>query len=352
MTGEEGSFMLFAVSIGSDGTGPERYALYLPFILSPGRDIAVEETVSFPLMDYTAQLEKLHQFYAISVGPFSRAELAKEHTAQIKAALLWLSLKDRIGISYSKRMSDITFYDGPVEISERSNLRELARTVGWSFVDGNYDADKSVIRPEHKKLMRWEMGNVAVKAGISVDHFGNRIREALEFPQIKRIGELPKLQLAIELYSACSFEVTDNAQLVTLVTALESLTPRPKIPVCAEDCLREATDLVKAKRDSCDTSSVNWKDLNHLLSRLDNLRAQSIRRSLIAYVSLLVGRASELGDPKEVSARLDHAYSLRSALLHNGIAEQANVKEALEFLREFVPNILTLLFKEEAMASM
>ena len=29
MTGDEGSFMLFAVSIGSDGTGPERYALYL-----------------------------------------------------------------------------------------------------------------------------------------------------------------------------------------------------------------------------------------------------------------------------------------------------------------------------------
>jgi hypothetical protein len=159
------------------------------------------------------------------------------------------------------------------------------------------------------------------------------------------------LQLAIELYAACSFEATDNAQLVTLVTALESLTPRAKIPACAEDCLRAATDLIKAKRDTCDTSSVNWEDLNHLLSRLDNLRAQSIRRSLIAYVSVLVGRASELGDPKEVLARLDHAYRLRSALLHNGVAEQANVNEALEFLREFVPNILTLLFKEEAMAS-
>ncbi len=34
--------------------------------------------------------------------------------------------------------------------------------MGWEATDGNYDADKAVIRPEAKRLLRWEMGGVIV----------------------------------------------------------------------------------------------------------------------------------------------------------------------------------------------
>jgi hypothetical protein len=313
--------MIFAASVGSQGAGVERYAAYVPFVLSPGRDIAIEEPVSFPMLAYTAHLEKLHHLYAISVGPFPQPEQARKFIASIKASLMWLSLNYRVGISYPKDISDVELFDEPVRIADKGAFKELMKTAGWDVADGHYDADKIVVRPEHKKLSRWEMGNATVRLRIGTDNAIGCLGTAVDFPYLDQVHGSDKLQLAIELYGASSFELTENAKLITLVTSLESLVPNVEVSSCVQHCLRETINLMKKKRDSYARESADRKEVDQLLTRVGQLRFQSIGSALRTYVSTIVEGAGDLGDSDKVAARLRKVYDLRSRLLHEGIAD-------------------------------
>lgn len=338
--------MIFTISIGSSGSGKERYTLYFPFVLSPGREL--ETPLLFPLDSQTLRLEKYNYLYAISAGPFNRQENARKYVSTVRAALLWLSLTHQLGISYPKDISEITYFKEPVELSDKSNLRQIAKSVGWEYVHGHYDADKIVVVPEHEKLTRWETGKSGVMLEIGADNFTHCVRTAIEFPNLEKITELPRLQLAIELYSVFSFELSENAQFIALVTSLESLIPVENIPDHAYQSLRKAKERLIGARDRYEKDSEEWSDMNHLVSRLGGLRNKSIGVTLRGFISNVVERAPNLGDPDEVSDKFKNIYALRSRLLHKGVADQAQVNDALGFLREFVPSLLRHLFKETA----
>ena len=157
-----------------------------------------------------------------------------------------------------------------------------------------------------------------------------------------------KLQLAIDLYSVSLFEFSENAQFITFVSVFEALAPDSTIPQCAQDALTSVKKAIKKIRDEHNKQSPEWSALEHLVSRVGNLKRQAIGTTLKTYISPIVKENPELGDPKDVTKRLDDIYGHRSNLLHKGFTDEGAVRESLDFLRTFVPKLLEHLYVSEA----
>lgn len=98
MTPQHRPQMIFAISPGSDGSGLERYIAYLPFVLAPGANLAsMDGPVASPQGSFSLKLEQLHHRYTLSSGPFASEEAAAAHLDQLRACLLWLSLRHGVG---------------------------------------------------------------------------------------------------------------------------------------------------------------------------------------------------------------------------------------------------------------
>jgi len=164
--------VLFAISRGSDGSGTERYVVYVPFTLAPGASLgALEGPAVSTGSGYQLRVEKLQTLNAISLGPFSSVAEARSYIAKARACLLWVSLKFNCGVSYPKDLSEVVLLDESIPMPASGAIAKMASGWGWSATDGRYDAHQVVIRPDNKRLVRWEMGRASVTIGISIDNF-------------------------------------------------------------------------------------------------------------------------------------------------------------------------------------
>ncbi len=341
--------MIFAISQGTEGYGPERYVAYLPFVLAPGVKLApIEEPVTSTKGPFNLTLEKLHNLYALSSGPFTSEEAAALHINCLRGCLLWLSLRYGAGVDYPKDFGTPKLFTTPIPITESSPIWHIAEATGWSDTDGAYNADVALIRPEHKRLTRWETGRGSVEISISIEDFFHSLGQTLALERLPEVIKNDKLKLAIELYAAYRFELSDNAQLLTLVSSLESLLAKQEIPKCSNDALTKARAAVKACRDNYETESTEWSQIDRLLCNVGNLKTESIGATLRTQVLSVVSRNPELGDPDNIRTQLGKAYNLRSKLLHEGHPGDLDVEGNLSFLREFVPRLLKVLFREAA----
>ncbi len=183
---QSGGGMIFAISPGSEGSGHERYVAYLPFVLAPGANIApIEYPVTSTQGSFNLKLEKLHHHYALSSGPFPSEDAAAAHLDQLRASLLWLSLSYGVGVSYSKIIGDLELFGAPQPVAELDLVSQVARRVGWTATDGFYDADKALIRPDHKRLIRWESGQASVVLGITIESFFKSLSQTLSFASLE-----------------------------------------------------------------------------------------------------------------------------------------------------------------------
>lgn len=170
--------MLFSWSIGSSGSGSDRFALYVPFTVSLGCEISsIDREIEHNINGYKFRIEKLINFYAITVGEFN------------------------------------------------------------SF------------------------GNVIGVIGFNAENFVKFIAEAISFESPGSFVEDKKLQLAISLYSASHYEVSDSAKFITLVNVLEALKKQEEIPDMAREVLKSAKSFIKEKRDLYEKNSNEWNEI-------------------------------------------------------------------------------------------
>ncbi len=341
--------MIFAVSAGSEGCRELRYSLYVPFSIAPGREIsALDPSTTYDLHGYRVRLEKTVQFYALTVGPFDTQESAQRFFRLLRSAFLWASLKNALPISYPKALSEVTLFDHPKPIDPKSDWAEPLREVGWEATDGNYDAHKAVILPEAKRLPRWEMGGVRVMVGIAAASFVGRVAEALSFKAPENVVRDHKLQLAMDLYSAAFFEMSDGARFIRLVTVLEALTPGTDVSPLSQQTLDALTQRAEKEREQYPKGSDERKELDRLVGRVRELKREAIGQTLRDYILPVVKRNADLGDPAEVKRRLREVYRHRSKLLHEGRIDEHALRDGLRFLRQFVPRLLERLYVSEA----
>jgi hypothetical protein len=337
--------MLFSFSRGSTGSGSKHFKLYIPFTIAPGGEIsALEKSKLFKIEGYDITLEKSKTVYMLTIGIFTTIEEAKSFFLNLKAFFPWASLKFLKGIVYPKSLSDLNLFEKPIIIREGSIIKPLCDIAGWEVVEGTYDATHAVIIPDWKKLVRNEMGIVTVTGGIGPNNFAECIEEALQFPLLEKVVNEEKLILALDLYSSSFFQMTDNARLITLVTSLEALTPEFEVSVIAKTTLNSLKIIAKKERDQYEKSGLEYESINHLLSRIGNLKKEAIGTSMRRYILKINEEHSELGDPEGISTKLKMIYNVRSKLLHEGFVPQKDVVNGINFLNNFIPELLKTMF--------
>jgi hypothetical protein len=343
--------MLFAISAGSDGSGNDRFVASIPFVLSPGSTLQLSETVVRSLeCGDQVKLEKLQFRYTASVGPYASVGEAQLGLQRLTAALLWSALEFNIGLQYPVARGLVYLHEQPIPIPNVEPLAYIGKITGWQATDGHYDADSPVVRPDNKRLVRFEGGRATITAAIGSDNFLQKLAEALEFPRTAAVAEDKKLRLAIEICTGHQFEISSNAQFVSLVTALEALLPQSGISPAAATALRIARAAVLEARKQHASDSVEWSQVNHLLARLGKLQHEAIGNSMRSFAMAAVQRHPELGDAHATSLALRDAYAVRSRILHDGHVDSVQFGEKLAFIRQFVPRLLRALFLETARA--
>lgn len=341
--------MLLAISAGSDGSGQERFVASIPFVLSPGSTLQLSETAIHSFEGGgQVKLEKLQLRYSASVGPYVSEAEAQFGLQRLTAALLWSALEFNVGLRYPSERGLVHLHEQPMPILNVEPIAYIGKVTGWQETDGHYDADSPVVRPDHKRLVRFESGRATITAGIGSDNFMKKLAEALEFPKTSAVAEDKKLRLAIEICAGHRFEISDSAQFVALVTALEALLPDSVISAAAANALGSAHAAVLEARKRYPDDSVEWSQVNHLLSRIGKLKQEAIGTSMRNFALAAVQRHPDLGDADETSLALRDAYSVRSRLLHDGHVDSVLLGEKLAFLRQFVPKLLRVLFLETA----
>lgn len=230
--------MLFAISAGSDGSGLERFVASIPFVLSPGSTLQLAETAIHSFEDGgQVKLEKLQLRYAASVGPYASEAEAQFGLQKLTAALLWSALEFNVGLRYPGERGLVHLHEQPIPILNIEPMAHIGKITGWNETDGHYDADTPIVLPDHKRLLRFEGGQATITAGIGSDIFMKKLAEALAFPKTSAVAEDNKLRLAIEICAGHLFEISNNAQFVALVTALEALLPDSAISPAAANAL-------------------------------------------------------------------------------------------------------------------
>lgn len=337
--------MIFSMAKGSDGSGEERYVAYVPFNFAPGATLKQFEGSRLAHRgDPSLFIEKLAQeTYALCGGPFLDKETAASHIDVLRASLLWLSLKQQVGLSYGGSGGTVTLYgDSPQTVNS-----DLSETFGWTEVDGHYDHDSALVRPEHLRLVRYQMGRVGVRYDLRGESVLEVASEAIQQPSVGAVVAQERLKVAIEIFAAHRYDLSDRAQFTSLVTVLEALTPNVPVSEVAAGLATRTFEFLKSLHGELPQDSEEREELNRLLSRVANWKHATIGESLAQFVHTVVERHDHLGDSATIAARMKAVYRERSRLLHAGQTSD-EFGSHHRFLRSFVPKLLQELFLEAA----
>lgn len=332
--------MIFQVSIGSKSLVSAAYSVRIPITLAPGRTLEIGEGVCFTYEHLHIEIVPERYFYSLTVGQFSAEAEARLWLSKLSAALLWMVLKFRVGLIFESTATDVMLHPEPVTIAPGSLIGDIAQSVGWREVDGFYHTDKTVIRPEHKKLIRGEVGRPTITSGIGLGKVVEALEEGLRYPTPEHGLANHKLRLAFEIYASSFFESSQSARFLTLMTALETLAEPASRPEPMADFVRSFVDQLQRRRDDL-VGLCGEPEFKSLLGSLENLREKSISQKIR---SLLQTTLTDTPESVHLS-NFSKIYRVRSRLVHEGLAVNTEIDAAISTLDILVPALLrSLLF--------
>ena len=208
--------MLCGFGLGSKGSSVQSYTLRLPFTISPDRNISVSTESTLRIDHYEAKIHQNEDSYALEVYGLRSEEEALRLLPRICAGLIWTSLHESLGIRFDPHPSTIHYYDPPVPVSEGSSFHQITSRRGWKEVDGHYNSDQTIIKPEYKRVIRLWVGRPDIYLGLKDQQIALRISEALDFRTTSSVLDDKKLWMAFEMYSNSYFEISLNARFLTI----------------------------------------------------------------------------------------------------------------------------------------
>jgi hypothetical protein len=339
--------MLFSFGIGSAGQGAPSYSVRLPFVMAPGRTFKLADGGRFDLLGHPCEMTQEHNQYALTVSGFDSEDAASTFLLKACAGLIWFGLKHAVGFRFNADTTPVELFPQPRPIAKGSHFDSITAPKGWPEIDGQYDADNTIIRPEHKRLIVWATGYATVRLDTPVALLSQVMLEAMAEGRPERVLRHSKLRLACEVYLSSHFESTPAASFLSHITTLEILvTDTPaSTPARAmvERFIAEARKTQNAENDPA-----LKREFESLASRLAYLRCRSIKSGICRIVEDKLRTDSDIGAPAEVAREVSLLYDLRSTLVHSGGADPATVRAASGRLNEVVPRVLKAMFRETA----
>jgi hypothetical protein len=337
--------MLLSFGIGSIGAGQPSYAMRLPFHLSPGRTLKLADGSQFELLGHSCEIAQEYNQYTLIATGFDTEDAAAIFLLQACAGLIWYGLNNSVGLQFQADTTPIKLLEKPKPIAEGSSLAPIAANKGWREYDGHYDADKTVIRPDHKRLIVFAAGSVTPRFDTPISVLSNGMHEGMVEGHPERVLRNPKLRLACEVYMSSHFESTPAASFLSRITTLEILTADTPAsePVwkMVTQFMNETTEAQQTEQDVAVK-----REYESLLSRLEHLRNQSIKSGIRQVVEAGLRTDSDITASSAVAREVSRLYDLRSTLVHKGEVNPKSIRDGNNRLDEVVPLILRTHFRE------
>jgi len=271
--------MIFQLSIGSKGLASTAYTVRIPITPAPGRKLEIGQGVCFTYEHFHIEIVPERYFYSLTVGEFSSEAEATLWLSKFAVALLWMVVKLQLGLVFESTATEVKLEKEPIPIGPGCLIGDIAQSVGWRDADGFYPADRTVIRPEHKKLIREELGRPTVSVGIGFGNIIEVLEEGLRYSRPDNVLGNRKLRLAIEIYASSFFESSRPARFLTLMTVLEALAQPASRPEPMVDCVLGLVKQLQSRRE--DFAGLCGEDeFESLIGSLRNLREKSIGQKI------------------------------------------------------------------------
>ena len=275
--------MLFSFGIGSAGEDGPSYSVRLPFTLSPGRTLKLADGGRFELLGQMCEIAQEYNQYVLIVSGFSSEEAASTFLLKACAGLIWFGLKSSAGFRFDPDTTPLEVFTQPRPIAERSPIASIASMKGWREYDGHYDADKTIVRPDHRRLIVFTGGSVTPRIDTPVSVLAKGMVEGMAEGRPELVLCDPKLRLACEVYLSSHFESTPAASFLSRITTLEilvthALTSEPVQTMVAR-FIGEATAAQKDEKDAAVR-----REFESVVGRLTYLRYRSIKSQIRSLV--------------------------------------------------------------------
>jgi hypothetical protein len=245
-----------------------------------------------------------------------------------------------------REMQRVQLRDPPEDV--RGKWDELCEPKGWTQLDGYVDPFPAVVIPEHLRIMEFGLSPMSCTLETPVPIFLAELAEGLGLPQPEGIAADERLSLSIDLYAASLWETSPRARVVSFATALEALIKPERVCQVVSDQLDQLLNALDSARDCSAEDQTQRSELDRFRSRLAGLRDESISERLR---KLAVTHASDIGvTTAEARDKIVLAYGIRSKLVHDGNAPEAEIEFAAAWLSKAVPAVLRSLANEASKA--
>lgn len=290
--------------------------------------------------------------YVLTIRRFESKDAASKFLDKVFASFLWVGLDTSFGFEFETTETPAKFYDEPMVISDRSPYSQIARKLGWKHIDGDYDANRTTIVPEHKKLVAFGLGSVSVRMDMSLNSFADRLSVGLSngsAPEL--VFRTKKLRLACEVYISSHFETSPSASFLSRIATLEILLKDTASSEPIQALVNKFEREIKEKAKQYEHESSFVKEFESAASRLAHLRSMSIKSRIRGLILEKANGDWNLGSPSDLAKEISRYYDLRSTLVHTGDVSPDSIKDANSRLQSIVPNILKVLYQEVANGS-
>lgn len=315
------------------------YTVRIAFSVPPTTRIAEDEATDH-VGAVEASLKSDGQYHIVKATGFPSMETAADFLTRLDSSICWLLLQKGIAAEASLTPQTITYYPDPQLAA--ANLSKSFGTEIDGPVDSIVSGSEAAIYPTEKRLKFITIRGGGAYTTVPSKDALETLLDGVKFAGSHRMGEDPKLGVALKLYGAYFTEKSSTAKFLTLIMSLEALTsPTPKSPA-ALGLLEKWSAEVDQMAASFEASSEDALALVALKREMFYRREDSIRSQVRKLVlSTLDGEA----DAAHVAREALRLYDLRSTLVHDGFVDARQLSEATCQARTLVHRVLLSRFR-------
>lgn len=318
------------------------FSLRFPIRLAPGRSIAGAEewrSASIGGREFHVRLEG--RYLAIRVEGFPAENLARGFLPKLRTALYWVALEWGLAFTAELAFDRVVSHSDPEEAA-----RNINRSFGTSFerVHGLVNGNRPCTYPSDRPPRTMTVGEPTVVMAVPPDKFFRSLEVGLGCTNPRHLDD-QRIETALSLFCAKSYEGSEGAKLLALVMALETLAERRERPALVLGFLEQWKREVSLYRSQLDEASEEYEALESLERELLFRKEASLRSSVRSLVRDTLEAAGD-SNALEISRRAVGVYDARSTLLHEGRLSKKRLRRAVSDAEVIVAAVLKAKIQE------
>lgn len=314
------------------------YTLRFPFRLPLGYEISsLAKPCEFKVDDLSWIFQYTSGYYVLKVTGLDSEAACRDYLQRLWSGFNWLLLKGGVAVKATLTFGKVTYASDP-----EAAARNLERTMKLPYkgpVDGLVDASMPSAYPSHKNIRVVSVGDPSLIVTKPLSDVHAFLKEGIDIRKDNLSINDERLRTALDLYSAYWYEHTDNARLLTLVLALESMMTAPPRHEVVVELLDKWKQEVESRKNNFEPNSTEFHALESLEGELLFKKTDSLRRQVY---SLVLSSLEFLGHdkPSTIAKRAVWVYDQRSILVHKGFLPQPVLTKATSTAKSIVELVL------------